>query len=193
MLSIPQLRIDSQQARIGLNIDNAVTELNQGPAELSIQQPEADVSIQTRPSRLTIDQSRAFADLNQYPASEAIEREAAKGMQEAEEGSKRRRLEGDQMMRIENQTDVIPQIAKQNEVRPYRPFNIGFIPSHFSVDIDYEPAEVDVHIQKNEPIIHAQPTPTTTDYYPGGVDVYLSQEPYLDISFEPSSQFETSI
>lgn len=184
MMRLPQIRIDQQFARIGINMKDAEVQLSQPQATLSIEQPQADVSINTRPSRLTIDQSQAFHDLGQYPAKEAIRLSAEEGKQQAVEGSRRRRREGDQLMKIEHGGNPIKEQAKHRMPRNYRSFNIGFIPSYDSVKINYEPAEVDVTIQANKPIIESHVNPVRRDVSPANFEVYLAQENYIDISFE---------
>ncbi|SEO59180.1 hypothetical protein SAMN04488134_10990 [Amphibacillus marinus] len=187
-MQLPQIRINSQNARIGLDIQNAQLRLESQEADVQIQQPKADINIRTRPGRLTIDQSQAFADLGQFPVAESMRRSAAEGMQKAAQGSQRRRRQGDQLMKIEQGGDQIASIAKQNAPRQVRPFNIGFIPSHFSVKIDYEPAEVEINNVVNKPIIEARPNPVIHDYQAGAVDVYLEQKNWLDVDF-PNLKF----
>lgn len=184
MMNIPQLRIDQQFARIGIETNNATVGIQQGPAQIEIQQPNANININTKPGKLTIDQSQAFADLGQYPIGEAIRREANEGLQKVQEGSRRRRRQGDMMMKIENGGDPLKLIAKQNAPRQVRPFNIGFIPSHGSVKIDYQPAEVEVNNQANKPIINTKETPVSQSYRRGNVDVYLQQKNYIEINFD---------
>ena len=184
MMNIPQLRIDQQFARIGIETNDATVDIQQGPAQLEIQQPSADINIKTKPAKLTIDQSKAFADLGQFPVGESIRRSAAEGLSEAQSGSRRRRRQGDMMMKIENGGDPLKAIAKQNAPRKMKPFNIGFIPSYGSVKIDYQPAEVEVNNQANKPIINSKPTPVKQSYQRGNVDVYLEQQNYLDIQFD---------
>ncbi|GEN57096.1 hypothetical protein GCM10012290_17400 [Halolactibacillus alkaliphilus] len=182
-MNIPQLRINQQFARIGIESNDATVDIKQGPAEIEIQQPNANININTKPGKLTIDQSQAFADLGQYPIGEAIRREANEGLQKVQEGSRRRRRQGDMMMKIENGGDPLKLIAKQNAPRQVRSFNIGFIPSYGSVKIDYQPAEVEVNNQANKPIINTKQTPVSQSYQRGNVDVYLQQKNYIEIDF----------
>lgn len=184
LMRLPQIRIDQQFARIGISSRDAHVEINQGPAHLEIQQPNATMSITTRPARLTIDQTQVFRELGQFPAGESVARSAQAGFQKAVQGSGRRRRQGDQMMRIEHEGNPIALIAKENAPRQMRPFNIGFIPSHGSVDIHYEPAEVQVNNQANKPRIQASTTPVTQSFTPAQLDVYLEQQHYLNIDFD---------
>ncbi|GEM01718.1 hypothetical protein SAMN05421839_1209 [Halolactibacillus halophilus] len=190
-MRLPQIRIDQQFARIGISMEDAKVQMSQPEADLSIKQPQADVNIETRPGRLSIDQSQAFHDLGQYPVKEAIRLEALEGKKLVAEGTRRRRREGDQLMKIENGGDPIKQQAKTRMPREYRPFNIGVIPSYNSVKINYEPADVNVDIQANKPVIQSQANPVQRQVTPANFDVYLDQQNYIDISFEnvgPESQ-----
>jgi hypothetical protein len=190
-MRLPQIRIDQQFARIGMTMEDAKVQMSQPQADLFIQQPQADVQIDTRPGKLSIDQSQAFHDLGQYPVKEAVRLEAQKGKELVAEGTRRRRREGDQLMKIENGGDPIKQQAKTRMPREYRPSNIGVIPSYNSVKFNYEPAEVNVDIQANKPIIASRVNPVERQVTPAQFDVYLVQQNYIDISFVevgPSSQ-----
>jgi len=183
-MRLPQIRIDQQFARIGISMEDAKVQMTQPEADLSIKQPPADINIETRPGKLSIDQSQAFHDLGQYPVKEAVRLEAEEGKKLVAEGTRRRRREGDQLMRIENGGDPIKQQAKTRMPRKYRPFNIGVIPSYNSVKINYEPADVNVDIQANKPVIQSQANPVQRQVTPANFDVYLDQQNYIDISFE---------
>jgi len=182
-MRLPQIRIDQQFARIGISMEDAKVQMSQPEADLSIKQPPADVNIETRPGKLSIDQSQAFHDLGQYPVKEAVRLEAEEGKKLVTEGTRRRRREGDQLMKIENGGDPIKQQAKTRMPREYRPFNIGVIPSYNSVKINYEPADVNVDIQANKPVIQSQANPVQRQVTPANFDVYLDQQNYIDISF----------
>jgi len=182
-MRLPQIRIDQQFARIGMSMEDAKVQMSQPEADLSIKQPPADVNIEIRPGKLSIDQSQAFHDLGQYPVKEAVRLEAEEGKKLVTEGTRRRRREGDQLMKIENGGDPIKQQAKTRMPREYRPFNIGVIPSYNSVKINYEPADVNVDIQANKPVIQSQANPVQRQVTPANFDVYLDQQNYIDISF----------
>lgn len=182
-MRLPQIRIDQQFARIGMSMEDAKVQMSQPEADLSIKQPPADVNIEIRPGKLSIDQSQAFHDLGQYPVKEAVRLEAEEGKKLVAEGMRRRRREGDQLMKIENGGDPIKQQAKTRMPREYRPFNIGVIPSYNSVKINYEPADVNVDIQANKPVIRSQANPVQRQVTPANFDVYLDQQNYIDISF----------
>lgn len=182
-MQLPQISIQSQNAMIGLNIKNAKLSIDSGPAKQTIKQPEAEIQINVEPGKLTIDQSKALADVGIIPVEQSVKKMAQEAMQTAIQGSKKRRHQGDQLMKIENGGNRIAQIAKQNGERPMKQFNIGWIPSLDGVKFDYQPARVDIKAKANEPIIRTEQTKNQFQYQPGGVEVYLKQKNWLEIDF----------
>ncbi|GAE95061.1 hypothetical protein JCM21714_4269 [Gracilibacillus boraciitolerans JCM 21714] len=183
-MQLPQIRIQQQNARIGIQTKNAQLSLEAGPAKQEIKQPKADLQIHTTKGKLTIDQSKALADVGIIPTGESIRKMANEAMQTAMEGSKKRRRQGDMLMKIENGGNPLAIIAKQNGQRSEKQFNIGWIPSGDAVKFDYQPAEVNIVAKANKPIIHTQPTENQFNYQRGGgIDVYLQQENSINIDF----------
>ncbi|WP_058306687.1 DUF6470 family protein [Gracilibacillus massiliensis] len=182
-MQLPQLRIQQQNAMIGIQTRNAQLSIEAGPAKQEIKQPKADLQINTIKGKLTIDQSKALADVGIIPTEESVSRMADKAMQTAIEGAKKRRRQGDMLMKIENGGNPLAIIAKQNGQRPEKQFNIGWIPSGDAVKFDYQPAEVDINAKANPPQISTQPTKNQFNYQRGGIDVYLEQENSINIDF----------
>ncbi|MFC4387023.1 DUF6470 family protein [Gracilibacillus marinus] len=182
-MQLPQIRIQSQNAMIGLRINDANVQIDSEPAKLEISQPQAEVRISTKQGKLTIDQSKALADVGIIPTEESVKRMADNAMQTAIEGSKKRRRQGDRMMEVHKNGNVLPQIAKQNGERPMKQFNIGWIPGPNGVTFHYEPAEVEVDAKANQPIIQSEQTKNQFHYQRGGVETYLAQKNWLQIDF----------
>lgn len=183
-MQLPQIRIQSQPALIGIRTNDAQLHIESGPAKLYIKQPQADLQIKIKPGRLTIDQSKALADVGIIPTRESVKKNAEEALQKAMEGSKKRRHQGDMMMKIENGGNPIPKIAEQNGHRPIKPFNIGWIPSLDGVKFHYEPAEVHIDAKANKPIIESEQTKNQFYYQPGSIEVYLRQKNMLKIDVE---------
>ncbi|KAB8139480.1 hypothetical protein F9U64_00155 [Gracilibacillus oryzae] len=182
-MQLPQIRIQSQNAMIGLRTNNAQLTIDAAPAKQTIKQPQADLKISTKPGKLTIDQSKALADVGIISTEQSVSKMANEAMQTAVEGSKKKRRQGDMLMKIENGGNPLSQVAKQNGERPMKQFNIGWIPSGDAVKFHYEQAEVDIEARANKPQIDVQPTENKFDYQRGGVDVYLEQKNWIEINF----------
>ncbi len=183
-MQLPQIRIQQQHAMIGMQSRDAQLSIDSAPAKLEISQPEADLQITTKQGNLTIDQSKALADVGIFSTEESVKKMANEAMQKAVEGSKKRRRQGDMLMKIENGGNPLAQVAKENSQRPEKQFNIGWIPSGDAVKFDYQPAEVNIEAHANKPIINVEQSRNQFHYQHGDVDVYLEQENWIDIDFE---------
>lgn len=182
-MQLAQIRLESQSAKIGMHKTKPVQEIQQPKADLSIEQPKADLTIQTTPGKFTIDQTEAWADMDLKHISRRIAEAADKGYQDSLEGMARRAQEGRELMEIEHGGSPIAQIAKRNSEGPELRFNIGWIPSHFSVKTSYDPAEVDIQVQVNKPIINSNINKPIHEFTPGKVDVSLEQRQSLKVDF----------
>ena len=182
-MQIPQIRMQSTSMQIGLNIEQPVQQLEQKAADLSIEQPKAILEIQTTPGKLTIDQSKAREDMDLKSLSKRVEEFAQQGYQDWLAGMARRSQQGTELRHIENGGNAIASQAKQNGKRPEQQFNLGWIPSHFSVKLDYQVAQVDIDVNPQKPNIDVQINRPTHDYTAGNTDVEVLQKNSLDIDF----------
>lgn len=196
-MELPQIRLESQSAKLGLQIQKPVQELEQPKADIQMRQPKADLNIETTKGRLTIDQTQAWEDMNILSPARFSEEFANAGKQGWLEGIARRSQEGDQMMQIEHGGKAIENISYQNHGPRTYDFNIGWIPSHFSVKINYEPADVKVKIEPRKPEIEITPQKPRISYTPGDVSYQMEQYTNLKIDFvnlkHVGPGFETSI
>ncbi|WP_243356007.1 DUF6470 family protein [Bacillus litorisediminis] len=196
-MQLPQIRIESQQAILGIRTKNATQEIKQPHADVQIIQPKAELSIETKKGQLTIDQTKAWEDMKLYSPLRSIEVSAQKGKQAWLEGIARRAQEGEQLMKIENGTNAITDIAYQKVKPETLNFNIGWIPSHFSVKIHYEPGDVEIQAQPRKTEINVTPQKPIISYTSGDVTYHLEQRPELNIEFvnlkHTGKGFETTI
>ena len=182
-MELPQIRMQSQMAKISMTTQPARQEIHQPNADLSIQQPHATITMQTTPSKLTIDQSQAWEDMNLRSVFRATEKLAQEGMQAALEGAGRRASQGTELMKIENKGNPLVSQAFQNAHEPPRSLGIKFIPSLNAVKINYEPSKVDINVTTNKPIIESHANKPEINYIPGSVDITLAQHHSLEIDF----------
>lgn len=183
-MRVPQVRLQSQLAQISLDTKNAEQDIRQPKARQEIHQPSADLSIRTLPSRLTIDQSQAWYDMGLKSAKESHEDFAKAGYQKLMSGIARRRQEGDEQMKIEDGGNALLAQAVRNAYEDQKSINIKFIPSVFSVKTEYQPAEVDIRVKVNQPVIRNTPNKPIMTYSPGKVTTGIRQENDLIIDFE---------
>ncbi|MDM5361253.1 DUF6470 family protein [Peribacillus sp. ACCC06369] len=182
-MQIPQIRLQSTSMKIGLNIEQPVQKIEQKAAVQSIEQPQAILEIQTTPGKLTIDQSQAREDMDLKSLSKRVEEFAQQGYQEWMAGMARRAQQGTELRHIEKGGNALADQARQNSKGPEKQFNLGWIPSHFSVKLDYQPAQVKLEATAQKPIIDAQIHKVNHAYTPGSVNVEILQKNALDIDF----------
>lgn len=182
-MQMPQIRMQSTLMQIGLNIEQPVQQLEQKAADLSIEQPKAILEIHTTPGKLTIDQSKAREDMDLKSLSKRVEEFAQQGYQDWLAGMARRSQQGTELRHIENGGNALASQAKQNGKGPEKQFNLGWIPSHFSVKLDYQPTQVDIDVTPQKPNIDVQINRPTHDYTAGNTEVEVLQKNSLDIDF----------
>jgi len=182
-MNIPQIRIESTFANIGLATEKPVQEIRQPKADLSIRQPKAELTIERTPGQLTIDQTKAWEDMNLKHIFRLIDEFAENGYRDLLRGIARRARQGDELMRIEDGGNPIVSQAIENSGKPVRTLGITWIPSSFSVKIHYVPGELEFHWKQHKPIIEAKPNKPEHHYTPGKVNVYLVQKNDLKIDF----------
>ena len=183
-MNIPQIQIDTNSAVIGVSKTPSKKEIVQKPAELSIEQPEADIKFQKQPGRLTIDQTKAWENLDLKSIRKRIEEFAVKGKEDLLEGIARRAQEGDELMRIENKGNPIADIAKRNSTRLKMEMDMGDTPAFESVDISYQPSRLQVEVQVNKPVIDVQTNSVIHNYQPGRVSIYMKQYPEIQFGMD---------
>ncbi|WP_137791996.1 DUF6470 family protein [Bacillus sp. E(2018)] len=182
-MNVPQLRLESTNARIGLHTQQPVQEIQQAPADLKIRQPKAELEVNVTPSQLTIDQTEAWADMDLKHVSRRIEEFAQRGYEDWLSGLARISQEGDDLMRVENGGNPIAEHAKMNSESPMYEFNIGFIPRANSVKINYRPSEMELNWKTHKPEIDVTIIKPQHQYTPGKVNVSIEQMPSLIINW----------
>jgi hypothetical protein len=182
-MQLPQIRLQSTFAKIAIETTPPMQEIEQQPAELDLQQPPTEIKIETTPAKLTIDQTKAWEDMNLKSIFRLIEEFAQKGYEDWLEGIARVSRQGDELMRIEDGGNPIPEQAKENSEDPIYDFNIGWIPSLFSVKTNFEPAKVHIDVKVNKPISNAKIHKPIINYTPGKVTIKLAQRNSLKIDF----------
>lgn len=191
-MQVPQIRLQSTFIKTGLSIEEPIQKIEQPAAIQTIEQPAAILSIRTTPSKMLIDQTEARADVDLKSVSRRVQEFADKGYQDWLKGMARRARQGRELMEIHRGGNPIAAHAKQNSEGPQKQFNIGWIPSHFSVKIQYEPAVVNVDVKPQQPKIHTEAQKPVHEYIPGDVNVTVLEENSLDIDFVNVNENETN-
>jgi hypothetical protein len=180
-MNLPQLRMQSTKGVLGLNITKSVQQIEQPQADMTIRQRSAEMDIETTPGKLTIDQTKAWEDMNLMHIFKRIDEYARNGYQDWLSYLAKASSQGDQLMRIENKGNPLISQAKHNSEDPILDYNVGFIPSAFSVKINYRPAKVNIDWKTHQPEINVRINKPRHYYTPGVVVGEMKQLPSLNI------------
>jgi hypothetical protein len=183
-MNLPQIRMESNFAKIGIETNRGQLQIEQRHADMSIEQPKAEMIIDRRPPRLTIDQTQAFEDVQLKSVFRMTEDAAQAGYQQAMNAIASKSQEGDELMMIEHGFSAIRSQAQRNSEAPPADFNIGWIPSHNSVKINYDPGETNFRWNTRQVNIEVTPNKPNINYYPGKTDIFMQQKNSLNIDFE---------
>jgi Family of unknown function (DUF6470) len=183
-MQMPQVRLQSQQAKISINTTDATVNIRQPEAEQTIRQPQAEITMHTTPSKLTIDQTQAWNDMDLKSIFKRTEDFAELGKKSYLDGIARRVQEGKEMMQIEKGGDPIVAQAKRIDEKMLKDFALGWIPSQFAVKTDYQPSELDINVKINRPEITNTPQKPQINYEKGQVDTGIAQYQSLKVDFE---------
>lgn len=186
-MNFPTINYTITNAELGLRHIRPEARIRQPQADLEITQPQADLQIKVTPSKLNIDQSEAFADMDYKGPLRRTREWVEKALQEYNSNVSRTAQQGDQMMRIENGGGAIPRIAKENGEPPLKEQGLGYLPKdRFRVKIDYQPAELEVKVTPREPIINSRMNKPIIDIPRWQVNHYMKQMP--SVEFETVGQ-----
>src|SRR5699024_12312226 len=103
--------------------------------EVEIRELKADLQMKSKKTKLSIDQSEAFAEANLNGAFKWNKDIAASGRQHASSGTARRARQGNQLIDIHNGANALVALAKDNGHPPDKMMGIKYIPSPFSVKV----------------------------------------------------------
>jgi hypothetical protein len=182
-MDLPQLRIDSVRGQLGLNITKPEQRIEQQPATVRIEQPKAEMQINRTPGKITIDQTQAWEDMDLKSVAKRIKEFAENGYQDLLSGIARVSQQGDELMMIENRGNTTVNQAIVNSMPTQHEFNIGWVPSPFSVKINYQPVKLDINWQTHRPNIEVETHKPTHEYTPGKVSGFMNKWPSLEIDF----------
>lgn len=181
-MKFPQLQMESQRGRISIEQTPAKIEIRQPKARQSIEQPKAEMSIRTTKGKMHIDQSQAWEERMLMSTIRLNEMHAQEGMQAVKEGTARRAEQGAQLIKIEQDVNVIAEQAIENGHPQMKQLSIKYVPSPFAVKLNYEPGELDINFEPRKPIIDVQINKPEITFERGTVNISMAQYPHLEIS-----------
>lgn len=182
-MQFPQIRMQSGFARIGMKQQFASLNIEQPKADLVMEQHQAKMEISAPTGQLNIDQTQAWEEAHLMSTPRLIEKQGQEAIQRAAEGTARRAEQGSQLMSIEQDVDMVVQQAMENGFYQQKDLSLTYIPSPFSVKIDYIPAEVDIEVTTQSPTIDITPNKPIINFEQSVLDIYIEQYESLEIDY----------
>ncbi|WP_088032459.1 DUF6470 family protein [Evansella clarkii] len=183
-MNMPQIEIQQQNARTAIHYSRPQMSIRQPSATLEINQDLAGtLNISRTASKMYIDQSEAFADANlKAPLRQSKEWSQA-GKQAAMAYIAKTAGQGEQLKKIENGTNALPSIARQNGEKPQRQAGLVMMPeSAFKVRFNFVPSELNIESKWGKPTIHARKNDPEIHIPKWQTDVYLEQKNWISFS-----------
>lgn len=185
---IPQINIHQTFGQISIRYKPEQLNITSPPDDLTIQNSRVDLSIHTIPSKLSIDQSQAFADEGLRAPLAFSQYEAAKAHQAAENGTASTAMWGQRFLHIEK-VNPSKQYFSRNENKPVK-LVPALVPSPFSVQISYQPGTVSIHATVSPVKVNVATQPVRVSLTPTEAQTYIAQQASLNIA--PPSLGEVS-
>ena len=180
-MEIPKISMQSQRAQIEIRQTKEKQEIKQATVELSIEQPHAKLSIQSTPGKLQIDQTQAWEDMNLMHIFKRNAKFSNDGKSDLLEGIAKKAQQGTALMKLENEGNPLVNQAITNSQKELKSLGITFMPSHFSVKTNYEPAQIHIDVQTNKPVVSANIQKAEHHYERGSVEINMKQYQQLKI------------
>ncbi|NLM96926.1 MAG: hypothetical protein GX175_04840 [Halanaerobiaceae bacterium] len=176
-LNFPQIRIEQQHALIGLDIKKPDLKTIQGKPLLQIKREMGKLDIETDHVEINVDNYPSYYDLGYRKPADISKDIAGKGREVYLEYVKRTSINGDRLMRIEENT-TISDIAVDETFSGEKEVNLAWIRGP---EIDVIKAELSMEYTPGRIIFYSQLAQTRVDLDWGKVNVYLKQYPHIDI------------
>lgn len=181
-MQIPQFRMESSFAQLGLNVTKATHEIRQPQAEMNLRQQPAELIIEQARTELQIDSSQARANIGIMTSMQFSDSAASYGRQKAMQAIAEKSQEGDRMMRIHTKENAIAAIGKE---RGMRVLENSYTPPASSgdegVDINIQLKPVVINVKRNGMSMNPVIRPPEFTYIAGKVEPYMLQYNSLKI------------
>jgi len=191
-VQIPQIRIQQEYTKIGIEVTSGKLSIEQPKSELEIHQQASDMEIRRTPGEMKIDQSKAWSAIGLGTSQEMMDRMAANSQQIAHQTIAEIAQAGDRMMQIQNKGNIFADLARESFFKDYPMDLLG--PAGFNnVEFEYIPSSSDIRITPKgvsfDPIINKP----DIEYTPGKISVYIAQKNYIHFSTEIGSSLDNSV
>ncbi|NLW16330.1 MAG: hypothetical protein GX033_01505 [Firmicutes bacterium] len=155
--------------------------MQQNHASMTLEQPQAEMRVQSPNGRLQIDNSAMRQDLGVGSQLVSARQRVAASIRKAQESIARKAQEGDRMMR---EPQVIGTLAKEANYRgAHVETNVGLVPRSLPKITYVGEPEPRIEVRPQAPRLQVTPNPPRVDLVPAAVEAYLKQRGSVEIEY----------
>lgn len=174
----PLIEIETVPIEIQMKITPARLEYARGTAQLEISRDKGGLNIRSQPIRVSIDTFECRNSVTPTAAT-LIRQQAQAGVEAAYQATATLARKGRAMM--ENQ-DVIPELAKEQNIGQPVNLNIQFLPSA-SPDISWDGGEMSIQYQMDKLNFDWRTEKMHFTFVPGDIEFTMTQRPDVIIKY----------
>ena len=177
----PLIEIKTVPIEIQMKVTKAHLEYARGTAQMEISRDKNGLSIRSQPIKVNID---SFESRNSVTPTTAtlIQQQAQAGMQSAYQATAVMAREGRMMMEARIDQDVIPQLAKQQNIGNPTNVNIDFLPT-VGPDISWDGGEMSIRYEMDKLNFDWRMEQMSFTFVPGDIEFTMTQRPDVIIKY----------
>ena len=177
----PLIEIKTVTIDIQMKVTNAHLEYARGTAQMEISRDKNGLSIRSQPIRVNIDSFEARNSVTPTTAT-LIQQQAQAGRQGAYQATAVMAREGRMMMEARIDQDVIPQLAKQQNLGNPTNVNIEFLPT-VAPDISWDGGEMSIRYEMDKLNFDWRMEQMSFTFVPGDIEFTVTQQPDVIIKY----------
>ncbi len=177
----PLIEIQTVPIEIQMKVTRAHLEYAKGTAQVEISRDKKGLSIRSQPIKVNID---SFESRNSVTPTTAtvIQQQAQAGVQGAYQATGVLAREGRMMMEAKINQDVIPQLAKQQNLGEPTNLNIDFLPS-VAPNISWDGGEMSIQYEMDKLNFDWRMEQMSFTFVPGDIEFTMTQRPDVIIKY----------
>ena len=177
----PLIEIKTVPIEIQMKVTHAHLEYARGTAQVEISRDKKGLSIRSQPIQVNID---TFDSRNSVVPTTAtsIRQQAQAGVQAAYQATAVLAREGRMMMEARIDQDVIPQLARQQNIGQPANVNIDFLPGT-GPDIGWDGGELSIRYEMDKLNFDWRMEQMSFTFVPGDIEFTMTQRPDVIIKY----------
>lgn len=177
----PLIEIKTVPIEIQMKVTRAHLEYARGTAQVEISRDKGGLNIRSQPIKVNLDTFEARNSVTPTTAT-VIRQQAQAGVEGAYQATGVLAREGRMMMEAKIGQDVIPQLAKQQNLGNPTNLNIDFLPST-GPDISWDGGELSIQYQMDKLNFDWRMEQMSFTFVPGDIEFTMTQRPDVIIKY----------